>query len=78
MVNIQLDAADVVPEQELDRRLVQKGGTMVPQVLIKWSSIPTSFATWEDYYVIKQRFPDALAWGQASDRAGGDVVAVSM
>jgi len=77
-VSIQLDAAEVIPEQILDRRLVQKGGTAVPQVLIKWKTLPPSSATWEDYYVIKQSFPDALAWGQASERAGGDVVAVSM
>jgi len=77
-VSIQLDAVEVIPEQILDRRLVQKGGTAVPQVLIKWKTLPPSSATWEDYYVIKQSFPDALAWGQASERAGGDVVAVSM
>ena len=61
---VQLDAANVVPEQILDRRLVQKGGIAIPQVLIKWRTLPASSATWEDYYVVKQTFPTALAWGK--------------
>jgi hypothetical protein len=45
----------------------------VPQVHVKWTSLPEDCATWEDYYVVKQRFPAALAWGQASSAAGGGV-----
>ena len=65
------DTVETYPENILDRRLVKKGNAAVPQVLIKWSGIPATSATWEDYYVIKTRFPDAVAWGQASSSGGG-------
>jgi hypothetical protein len=29
---------------------------------------------WEDYNVLKARFPDALAWGQAATQGEGDIV----
>jgi hypothetical protein len=57
----------------LDRRLVKKGNSAVPQVLVKWSNLPAASATWEDWYVIKQCFPSTVAWGQATSSAGGDV-----
>ena len=53
---------------------MKKGNAAVPQVLIKWSNIPEASTTWEDFYVIKDRFPTALAWGQAGSSAGGDVM----
>ncbi|WVZ51461.1 hypothetical protein U9M48_002607 [Paspalum notatum var. saurae] len=70
---IELDKADVVPEAILDHRLVKKGNQAVPRVLIKWTNIPAAFATWEDYYVVKERFPTAIAWGQATPQGGGTV-----
>lgn len=70
-----LDAADVVPEEILDRRLVKKGNAAQVQVLIKWTSLPADHATWEDYNVVKERFPTAAAWGQAASSAGGTVTA---
>jgi hypothetical protein len=54
-----LDFHDLIPEEILDRRLSKKGNQAVTQVLIRWSSLPASFATWEDYNVIKQRDPEA-------------------
>jgi len=62
------------PELILDRRLVKKGNSAVPQVLVKWSKLPASSATWEDYYVVKQQFPAASAWGQAAIQGGTDVM----
>jgi len=50
---------------------VKKGNKAIPQVLLKWTSLPESSATWEDYYVVKQRFPNAVAWGQAASEGGG-------
>lgn len=70
-----LTKTDIVPVAILDRRLVRKGSHAVPQVLIQWSDVPTEAATWEDYYVVKTRFPDAIAWGQADSEAGGNVTA---
>ena len=68
-----LSAADLFPEAVLDRRLVKKGNHAVPQVLVKWAHLPSTSATWEDFYIVQRRFPSALAWGQASSAAGGDV-----
>jgi hypothetical protein len=59
----QLDIAELQPETILDRRLTKKGNDVVIQVLIKWSSLPTEMATWEDFYVVKKRYPMAPAWG---------------
>jgi hypothetical protein len=67
---VDLGSHDLQPEAILDRRLVKKGNHAIPQVRIKWSKLPEESATWEDYYVVKQRFPTALAWGQASSAGG--------
>lgn len=68
-----LDSVDTEPEAILDRRLVKKGNAAVPQVLIKWLGIPADSPTWEDWEVLKMRFPNVLAWGQASTSPGGIV-----
>jgi hypothetical protein len=57
----QLDLADLQPELILDRRLSKKGNAAITQVLVRWSSLPANLATWEDYNVIKTKFPDAPA-----------------
>jgi hypothetical protein len=45
------------------------------QVLVKWTALPESLSTWEDLEALKQRFPVALAWGQAISKDwGGDTV----
>lgn len=68
-----LSTVQLYPEAILNRRLVKKGNRAIPQVLVKWSKLPEHAATWEDLYVVKTRFPQALAWGQASSEARGDV-----
>lgn len=68
-----LDSLDTEPEAVLDRRLVKKGNTAVPQALIKWAGVPADMATWEDWEVLKVKFPSVLAWGQASSSPGGSV-----
>ena len=67
---VNLDEKDVRPKAILERCLVKKGNHAIPQVLIQWTTLPPTSATWEDFYVIKQRFPQALAWGQASSPGG--------
>lgn len=73
-----LDAVDTKPEAVLERRLVKKGNTVVPQALIKWAGLPADTATWEDWEVLNVRFPAVLAWGQASSSPGGIVTTASM
>jgi len=68
-----LEAADTVPEAIIDRRLVKKGNTAIPQVKLTWVGVPTSATTWEDYNVVKQCFPNAPARGQARTQAAGGV-----
>jgi hypothetical protein len=71
---IDLTSTSTEPEAILDRCLVKKGNGAVPQV-IKWSKLPATSATWEDYYVLKKRFPGAVAWGQATSQGEGPVMA---
>jgi hypothetical protein len=59
-----LDVAEVARESILDRRLVKRGNEAITQVLIQWSELPSSSATREDYYVLRDRFPTAAAWGR--------------
>lgn len=71
-----LDRVELMPVEILDRRLVKKGNASLAQVLIRWTDLPASSATWEDYDTVKQRFPVAPAWGQAAS-SGGDTVSAS-
>jgi hypothetical protein len=71
---LDLGQEDVQPMDILDKRLVMKGGAAITQVLIKWSGLPVGATTWEDYNMIRARFPDALSWGQASILGGANVI----
>jgi len=73
LVTTNIEATTIVPEVIIERRLVKKGATAVPEVLVKWSGHPPTSATWEDYNVLRHRFLDAPAWGQAGTSAGGGV-----
>ena len=68
-----LEAAGKILKQIIDRRMVKKGNTAVPQVKLTWVGLPDTITTWEDYYVVKHWFPHAPAWGQAATQEGGDV-----
>ena len=46
------------PVVVLDRRLINRNGSPVAQVLIRWSNLPDQAATWEDYLYIRRKFPD--------------------
>jgi hypothetical protein len=71
---VDLSQGGIEPEQVLDRRMVRKGNRAIVQVLVKWSGVPKEAATWEDYAVVRARFPEANAWGQALSEARGDVM----
>lgn len=62
-----------VPVAVLKRRVVSRGVRAVQQGLIRWSSLPSSLATWENLEALRQQFPLAPAWGQAGAHGGGDV-----
>jgi hypothetical protein len=71
-----LSAVPPVPAEVLQRRLVRKGNAAAPQVLIKWAHMPASSATWEDYYVLKAKYPQAALWDDELAQ-GGDTVTPS-
>jgi hypothetical protein len=68
-----LDTKDTAPERILTRRLVKKGNAALPQVQIKWRHLPEDAATWEDWDTLKARFPEVIAWGQATIPEGEPV-----
>lgn len=74
LVTTDLEATTTAPLAIVDRRLVKKGNSAIPQVKVTWTGFPPSTTTWEDYHVLKHRFPTASAWGQAAPQGAGDVV----
>jgi hypothetical protein len=66
-------AIHLTPEQVLDSRTMQRGSSIVQQVLVKWNNLPADLATWEDYEALRQEFPRATAWGQAVFQGRGNV-----
>uniref|UniRef100_A0A453D1W1 Tf2-1-like SH3-like domain-containing protein n=2 Tax=Aegilops tauschii subsp. strangulata TaxID=200361 RepID=A0A453D1W1_AEGTS len=57
-----LTADDRAPVAILDPRMMKKGNAPVVQVQVQWSSMAPSAATWEDYTVLRQRYPNAQLW----------------
>jgi hypothetical protein len=47
----------LVPESILERHLVKKGNVTIVQLLIKWSKLSVDMSAWEDYYVLRAKFP---------------------
>lgn len=63
-----------VPQHVLQKRIGADGKS---QVLVQWSSMPPSLATWEDSTALRQAFPQAPAWGQAGFLRRGSVSSVA-
>jgi hypothetical protein len=66
-------AAAVQPIKIVERRLVKKGNAAVPQIRVQWSHIPPEHTTWEDYHVLRTRFPEAAIWEGDLSRGGDNV-----
>jgi hypothetical protein len=67
---VDLSQVQVYPVEIVERRMVRKGNKPVVQIRVAWSNLPTDATTWEDYEVLKRRFPDALDWGQSTFEGG--------
>lgn len=65
--------SSVEPESILDRRMVRDGYTAATQILVKWRGLDAEQATWEDYYLLKQKFPTAAIWDENHSQAGEHV-----
>ena len=79
-VQQQLPAATdipAVPVQILASRWRRKHGSMIEQVLVRWSEPAAIGNTWADKEELRARFPAAEAWGQASSQEEGGVKATS-
>jgi hypothetical protein len=50
---------------------------MITQILVKWTGLLESLPTWEDYTVLRHRFPSVASWGQAASSEGGGVIAMT-
>ncbi|KAK3135673.1 hypothetical protein QOZ80_5BG0422020 [Eleusine coracana subsp. coracana] len=73
-----MDGQFQVPIQVLKRRLVDRGGAMISQVLVQWSGQSKELATWEDEVALRDKFPQASAWGQAAFQGGKNVSTATM
>jgi hypothetical protein len=76
-VTMDLSSGAFLPQEILERRMVKKGNTVMPQIKVRWSNLPNDCTTWEDYYVLKKRFPDAALWKEAPAREGDSVASPS-
>lgn len=62
-----------LPEHILARRSRVLGSSTIKEVLVRWTGMSDASATWENVQELRQRFPDAPAWGQAGSQGEGDV-----
>lgn len=65
---------DRVLERVLSHRLYRSGSASGTQVLVQWSGSSPTNATWEDFIELKNRSPNASAWGQAGSEGGDAIV----
>jgi hypothetical protein len=54
---LDLATQDLQPAQVLERCMRKQGHVHVVQLKIQWSSRPPEEATWEDYDVLRKRYP---------------------
>ncbi|XP_062183813.1 uncharacterized protein LOC133887844 [Phragmites australis] len=49
------------------------GAVTIPWIIVQWQGLALNMATWEDKKMLRRRFPDLPAWGQAVFEGGGNV-----
>jgi hypothetical protein len=75
-----LAATTPLPATILQLRLVRKSNAAVQLALIQWAHLPADQATWEDYYVVIAKYPNASLWEEEAEDAqpqGGSSMRVS-
>jgi hypothetical protein len=50
--------------------MVRAGNVAGVQLLVQWHGLLAEQATWEDYHVIRRRYPDAPIWDEAPAQEG--------
>jgi hypothetical protein len=68
-----ITAAAAKPQAILERRMVKKGNAAIPQIRVQWSHLPADHTTWEDYHVLRHRFPMASIWAEDSSQGEENV-----
>lgn len=63
---VDLAAGPLIPVTILERRMVKKGNSTIPQIKVQWSGLPADSFTWEDYYVVWIKVRGAAVCGLAS------------
>lgn len=64
------------PVAILEIRMMRKGDAPVVQLLVQWANMPLSATTWEDYDVLRHRYPSTcILEGASSEEGGNDVPA---
>jgi len=66
-------SAELLPVAVINTKLVTRSSSVVQQLLVQWSGLPASLATWEENHDCRHRFPEAPAWGQPGFHGGGNV-----
>jgi ribosomal protein L21E len=65
------------PAEILAHRLVRRGKTTQPQVLVRWQELPAHLATWEAAHDLHHLYKFSTAWGHAETQEGGNVTTTS-
>ncbi|KAJ3709255.1 hypothetical protein LUZ61_012960 [Rhynchospora tenuis] len=60
-----------LPAAILARRLIKRRNAPIPQIFVQWQDLPPEEASWEDYDVIKQKFPTAILEDKDNFNGGG-------
>ncbi|XP_073359938.1 uncharacterized protein [Aegilops tauschii subsp. strangulata] len=60
-VTTDLSTKETIPVEILDRRMMKKGNAPVIQLQVAWDTVPPTI-TWEDYDVLRRRYPQASIW----------------
>lgn len=74
-----LSTTETIPVQILERRMMKKGAAALVQIKVLWQGMPEASATWEDYDVLRRRYPSAPIWeGAPSEEEGNVTPAIAM
>jgi hypothetical protein len=68
-----LTTVNLRPSAILDRRMRKKGNDSVVQIKVQWGNLSPESATWEDYDVLRLRFPEATIWEEVLSQGEGNV-----
>lgn len=55
----------------LERRMIKRENQVITQVLIKWRNEEVEDATWEDFWLMKERFSHFNLGGKLGSQRGG-------